>query len=154
LDKNKAGNNGFATSLLPVFYFSCLPGLSPLCSVLVSAGLKCPASLVPVCFVGGPVSGSWYKMLIRLDEEAGLMSDFLDAFVAHGGPEDMALFCTGRYAARVEMYLSPEAAQKAPELIARYRARPDSPPPIIKAVLLCGQGDAVARLLWHKRDLN
>jgi hypothetical protein len=93
-------------------------------------------------------------MLIRLDEEAGLMSEFLDVFVAEGGPLGMALFCTGRYASRVEMYLSPEAAQKAPDLISRYRARPDSPPPIIKAVLLCGQGDAVAHLLWQKRDLN
>ncbi len=96
----------------------------------------------------------WYKVLIRPEQEAELLAEYLDIFVNSGGPEDAALFCTGRFPLRIELRFSPEAGRLAKDLIVKYKGSECEIPSIVKAQLVCGDGSALRRLLLPPGGMN
>lgn len=89
---------------------------------------------------------TWYSLTLAGDEVAAkgtadYQEAFQKAFAAAGGPRTMALFEKREEDGTVTLYLTPESARRAPELMEQWGAKPCERPSLVGLNLLVGHNE-------------
>lgn len=89
---------------------------------------------------------NWYIMTldavqVAQGKVAGYREAFEKAFAAARGPRTMALFQREREGAGVDLYLTPECSQYAPDLLQQWTCSPCDRPSLVGLHLLVGHSE-------------